>query len=63
MNDEHLFKNPVRNDVTISFPPPITCYYLIGGERLKLGLTKKPSWFHRFMMKFAFGIEFEEIKK
>lgn len=46
----------------VDFPPRYIGYYSLADGKLKLGLVKKPSWFHRWMMKMCFGIDYETRK-
>jgi len=58
--NEELVKNLGGNKV--DFPPRYTGYFTYDGGMLKLGLVKKPSWFHKWIMKMCFGIEYETRK-
>lgn len=59
MNEE-LGKNLGGNK--IHFSPRYTGYFTYDDGNLKLALVKKPSWFHRWMMKICFGVEYETRK-
>jgi hypothetical protein len=47
----------------ITITPPILEGYWSPVRGTKIGTQRLPSRFHRFMMKFAFGWEFEKITK
>lgn len=49
---------------TLNTPPPPTGYYRIGGTTgLQIHLSETPNWFHRWMMRRAFGWEWINLEK
>jgi hypothetical protein len=58
--DVNKYQIEYANTLSITLPTPnYVGYYKIGKEYsgLDIGLTEKPKWFHRKMMKICLGIE------
>ena len=67
-NVSYMYTFPPQEHVHLSFyaPPPVVGYWVFPGSKkgfeTKFSMTGKPNWFHRLMMKWAFGWIWEDVK-
>lgn len=51
---------PKQSNSNFYLPPPVVGYICLN-PNFKIGMTKKPNWFHRKMIHLVFGWVWEDI--
>lgn len=51
---------PKQSNLSFHLPPPTVGYYCLN-PNFKIGMTTKPNWFHRKMVRLVFGWVWEDI--
>jgi hypothetical protein len=61
MNSKHYISaSPKQSDYMLYSPPPVVGYICLS-PNFKIGMTKKPNWFHLKMIRLVFGWVWEDI--
>jgi len=53
---------PIGAYIVSLHPPVYVCELIIGEDSIRVGLKKKPCWFHRKMITLCFGFKWRDLK-